>query len=156
MKCFQILEPVHQCRNRGGTDVTVCSSETNNKYPTDGNLRKDIICGAHRPLVRYCHISALNDPSEAINFKFSPYSGFDAASAAKVCNEMGAYLPHLETELDHFYLTNRMENLLDKIKQGIPYTLKFLTWPVSITMIYYYSKGLIIKSFQRSIISRLT
>ena len=131
-----ISEPVHQCRNRGGTDVTVCSTEVNNKFETTGNLRKDITCGAHKPLVRYCHISALNDPAETLTFKFSPYASFDAATASKVCNEFGAYLPHLETELDHYYLTNRMENLLDKIKQNTPYTLKFLSWPVCNEIIY--------------------
>ena len=112
--------------------MTVCSTDVNNKFPSTGNLRKDIECGAHRPLVRYCHIPGLNDPSSTIRYKFSPYSSFDAATANSVCKEFGGVLPHLETELDHFYLADQMENLLNRVSQGQAFSLRWMSWPVCI------------------------
>ena len=135
---FLLLEPIHQCRNRGGTDVTVCSTNSGNKFTSPGNaagtllgVYKDIECGQHRPLVRYCHIPGLNDPSDSVYYEFSPYASFDAASANSVCHEFGAGLPHLETELDHYYLVELMENLLNRISQGQTYSQRWMSWPVS-------------------------
>ena len=133
---------MHRCRNRGGTDVTICSTNSANKYSDEGNLRKDITCGAHRPLVRYCHIPALNDPSDpnGIYYKFSPYASFDSASAHSACSEIGGVLPHLETELDHFYLVDTMEHLLGKVSLGQPYSLRWMSWPVSNQLQYLFNK----------------
>ena len=97
-----------------------------------GDLRKDIVCGTYRPIVRYCHITGVNDPSNSIHFKFSPYPPFDIASAHSVCEEIGGVLPRLETDLDHYYLTDRMESLLDGITMGQPFSLRYISWPVMI------------------------
>ena len=129
---ISILEPIHLCRNRGGTDVTVCSTNDANKFERTGNLQKDLICGSFRPLVRYCHIVGLNNPSNGVHYKFSPYSSFDSASAHSVCEEIGGNLPNLETELDFFYLTDQMKLLLAYVSLGQPFSLRWMSWPVSI------------------------
>ena len=126
-----ILEPIHLCRNRGGTDVSICSTDESNKYPKTGNFQKDLICGTNRTLVRYCHISGLNDPTYGVYYNFTPYTAFDSAAAHSVCNEVGGTLPNLETELDYFYFVDRMEFLLSFVSLGQPYSLKWMSWPVS-------------------------
>ena len=126
-----ILEPIHRCRNRGGTDVTICSDNIANKFNDTGDNQKDLKCGRFRPLVRYCHLAGLNNPSNGIFYKFSPYANFDSATAHTTCEEIGGFLPHLETELDFYYLVNRMEYLLGFVSLGQPFSLKWMSWPVS-------------------------
>ena len=123
--------------------------ESRNKFPDpdpdDETIeQKDIICGKQRPLVRYCHIPGLNDPSNKVRYKFSPYSSFDAASANSVCSEFGGFLPHLETELDHSYLTEQMQNLLNLVTQGQPFSLRWMSWPVCKTLDTFYISNFLI------------
>ena len=97
-----------------------------------GNLRADLICGYYKPLVRYCHLTGLNNPSNGIYYKFTPYKPFDAASAHKVCAKVGGAVPSLETELHHLYLMECVETLLSFVSVGQPFSLKWMTWPVSL------------------------
>ena len=133
--CVNISDDIHLCRNRGGTDETICSTtrkygETAQTGKVNGQY-KDPMCGKFKPIVRYCHISAFNNPSNGIYYRFTKYANFDSASARSTCHEVGGVLPHLETELDAAYLEDMMEYLLGYVTLGQPFSLRYASWPVS-------------------------
>ena len=127
---------MHRCRNRGGTDLTICSTTQrlipNVRYQgQEANEQKDIICGEYKPLARYCHITALNDASLGQYFAFTNYSYFNAQDAHSTCAEVGGKVPSLTTEMQALRLHSTIENLLGFVRLGWPYSLRWMSWPVS-------------------------
>ena len=134
---INFIDQVHRCRNRGGTDITICSATQ--KFNPDVVFttaevddQKDIICGEYKPLARYCHISALNDASLGQYFQFTKYQYFNAEDAHTTCAEVGGEVPSLTSEVEALQLHRMITNLLEFVSLGWPYSLKWMTWPVSI------------------------
>ena len=98
---------------------------------SESSDQKDIICGEYKPLARYCHITALNDPSVGSYFEFTKYSYFNAEDAHTVCAEVGGKVPSLTTEVEALQLSRAIENLGTFVRLGWPFSLKWMTWPVS-------------------------
>ena len=89
-------------------------------------------CGRRKLAYRYCHVSAVNGPSNGPYFTFTPYEFFTADSAHNTCNEVGGSLPDLKTQFDALFLQGTMEYLLRLVILDWPWSLRWLTWPVSI------------------------
>ena len=122
---FLILAPLHRCRNRGGHDISSCSTDA---VPSG---QRDLVCGAYKAYVRYCHVSALNDPSSESYFTFTNYSYFTADSAHTTCAEIGGTVPSIRLQHEELWLELIMEYLSSMVRFNRPYTLKYISWPVS-------------------------
>ena len=116
----------HRCRNKGGTDVNWCGRQFN---PT-GQI--GIVCGRRKLIYRHCHISALNGPSNGPYYTFTPYAFFTADSAHTACAEVRGSLPDLKTQIDALFLQASIEFLLQFVILEWPWSLRLMTWPVSI------------------------
>ena len=126
-----ILDPLRRCRNEGGNDVTYCGLE---QY---GDGYRDVTCGELKPKYRVCHMSAINDQSAEAHFEFTNYSHFTADTARIACENIGGYLPNLEEELDALMLQNALEYITSFVSVGWPFSLRWMTWPVSDRLIMY-------------------
>ena len=126
---FCILAPVHRCRNRGGHDVTSCSSDS---LPAG---QKDLVCGSSYVTFRFCHISALNDASQDVRYTFTNYSHFTADSAHSTCAEIGGKVPSVKTRIRQTQLEVLIGYLSSFVRYNRPYTMKYASWPVRIIMI---------------------
>ena len=122
---FRILAPLHRCRNRGGHDISSCSTDA---VPSG---QRDLVCGAYKAYVRYCHVSALNDPSSESYFTFTNYSYFTADSAHTTCAEIGGTVPSIRLQHEELWLETIIEYLSSMVRFNRPYTLKYISWPVS-------------------------
>ena len=122
---FLILAPLHRCRNRGGHDISSCSEDT---LPSS---QRDLVCGAYKAYVRYCHVSALNDPYSESYFTFTNYSYFDAPLAHTTCSEIGGTVPSIRLQHEELWLETIIEYLSSMVRYNRPYTLKYISWPVS-------------------------
>ena len=122
---FRILAPLHRCRNRGGHDISSCSTDA---VPSG---HRDLVCGAYKAYVRYCHVSALNDPSSESYFTFTNYSYFTADSAHTTCAEIGGTVPSIRLYHEELLLEATIEYLSSMVRYNRPYTLKYISWPVS-------------------------
>ena len=123
---FFILAPVHRCRNRGGHDISSCSSAS---LPTG---QRDLVCGSSHAYFRYCHISAFNDASQDIHYSFTNYSYFTADSAHATCSEIGGKVPSITNQHHQLQLELVIEYLSSFVRYNRPYTLKYANWPVKI------------------------
>ena len=125
-KSFFVTAPLHRCRNRGGHDISSCSTDA---LPSG---QRDLVCKEYRPYVRYCHISALNDPSQDPYFTFTEYPYFTADSAHTTCAEMGGTVPSVRLQHEEIWLETVIEYLSSMVRFNRPYTLKYMSWPVSV------------------------
>ena len=125
-----VADIVHRCRNQGGTDVTFCDSKTQ----LDTSIEVDLVCGDERPMYRYCHITALNDPANGPHYQFNNYQWFTKATANAICEDLGASLPQIKKNLDSVYLKKVIKYLSDFIVIETPYSLKWVTWPVCMVL----------------------
>ncbi len=128
---FVFTDPVRRCRNEGGHDLTWCSAV--DKYPNDPDTTKqyDLVCGEYKPTYQVCHLSALNGEGNEPHFSFTRFPHFNEGDARKVCNAIGGHLPSLQEELQSIWLQKAMEDLLSFVSVGWPFSIKWLTWPVS-------------------------
>ena len=122
---FRILAPLHRCRNRGGHDISYCSFDA---LPSG---QGDLACGSRKAYARYCHVSALNDPSSESYFTFTNYSYFTADSAHTTCAEIGGTVPSIRLHHEELWLETIIEYLSSMVRFNRPYTLKYISWPVS-------------------------
>ena len=98
----------------------------------NGNGKEiDPVCGERTPKYRVCHIPALNGGANEVHYEFTEHSYFTADSALAVCEKVGGVLPNLEEELNAIWLKNAMENLSSYVVVGWPFSLRWMTWPVS-------------------------
>ena len=132
LSSYNISDAIHRCRNRGGTDLTHCSSSQT--FPGSPPTERDLICGDKKPLLRYCHIVALN--GAGTHFSFTEYEYFTADSAHTTCEEVGGSVPSLKNQLDAIYLQTTMEYLLGFVSMGWPFSLKWISWPVIIKTLF--------------------
>ena len=98
---------------------------------------KDVTCGSYKPKHRVCHISAINDETIDARFEFTKHSYFTEDTAHAVCQEVGGFLPNLEEELEAIWLQRSMEYLTSWVQVGWPFSMKWMTWPVSDKLIIY-------------------
>lgn len=128
---FTFIDPIRRCRNEGGHDSTVCSAVDTFPIATDSTKQYHPVCGDYIPTFQTCHISALNGEGNEPHFAFTKHSFFNAESAREVCNKIGGHLPILQQELDSIWLQKSMEDLSSFVTLGWPFSLKWLSWPVS-------------------------
>ena len=126
---FFTSAPVHRCRNRGGHDVSSCSSDS---LPAG---QRDLVCGSSHAHFRYCHISAFNDASQDVRYSFTNYPYFTADSAHATCSEIGGKVPSITNQHRQFQLEFVIEYLSGFVRYNRPYTLKYANWPVKILII---------------------
>ena len=123
-------DPIRRCRNEGGHDLSWCSARDEYKRENGILTEVDPVCIQTKPKYRICHISALNgDDTEA--FAFTNYSYFTHDDAVSACEKIGASLPSFQQELDAVWLQKAMEYLISYVQTGWPFSMKWITWPVS-------------------------
>ena len=127
---------MRRCRNEGGTEFSFCTNEPLQEG-LYGQEYKDTGCGKNKPLLRFCHIPALNGPSNETHFAFSKYSYFTADSARSVCNAVGGSVPSLDEELNSAWLGKAIHNVGTYVNIGWPFSLRWLAWPVSQTIYHF-------------------
>ena len=118
------IDVIHRCRNRGGHDITRCSTVSFESGVSD------LVCGNKKPLYRFCHMVGLNSVSTVPNFRFTSYDYFDVDSAHAACSAVGGSVPSLKNDLDVYHLECTMEYLFVHVKMGWPFSLKWISWPV--------------------------
>ena len=123
------LDPIHRCRNRGGQDVSSCSSDLVSST-FDISARKHQICSSLHPFFTFCHISAFNDASQEVQYSFTDYQYFTAESAHSTCAEIGGKVPSVKNHHRQLQLEFVIEYLSSFVRYNRPYTLKWLTFPV--------------------------
>ena len=94
-------------------------------------IYKETGCGKNKPLLRFCHIPALNGPTNETHFAFSRHSYFTADTARSVCEEVGGSVPRLDDELNSLWLGKAIHNVGTYVNIGWPFSLRWLAWPVS-------------------------
>ena len=120
-----IQAPIHRCRNRGGHDITSCSTDL---LPSG---KRDLICGEYHSYFKYCHISAFNNPSEDVSYSFTDYEYFTVDSAHATCAEIGGKVPSVKNQFDQVNLELVIKYLSSFVRYNRPYSLKYASWPVS-------------------------
>ena len=130
---INIADPIQRCHNEGGQDVSVCSDNTFGER--DGYNETDVVCGNQKPLLRYCHIPAMNGPANQSHFAFSRHDYFTAETARSVCQDVGGSLPNLREELDSIWLQRIIRNLGNYVSVGWPFSAKWMTWPVHVRLL---------------------
>ena len=119
--------PIHRCRNRGGHDISSCSSD-----PLPSGQR-DLVCGANKPHLQYCHISALNGVSQGNGqqyYSFTNYEYFTADSAHATCAEVGGTVPSIRNESEEIWLRSFIEYFSSMVRLARPFTYRYISWPV--------------------------
>ena len=127
---INLSDPIQRCNNEGGQDVSLCSSYT--LPQRDGIQETDVVCGTYKPLLRHCHVPAMNGPSNQSHFEFSRHDYFTAETARSVCQDVGGSLPNLNEELDSIWLDLVIKHLGNFVSVGWPFSAKWMTWPVHI------------------------
>ena len=73
----------------------------------------------------------MNDPSQDPYFTFTEYPYFTADSAHTTCAEMGGTVPSVRLQHEEIWLETVIEYLSSMVRFNRPYTLKYMSWPVS-------------------------
>ncbi len=111
--------------------MSYCSSVDKYEDSSDSTKAYDLVCGEYKPRYRVCHISALNGEGSEPHYDFTPYSYFNKQLAQDTCAKIGGHLPRLQEELESIWIQKSMEDLMSFVSVGWPFSLKWLTYPVS-------------------------